>query len=234
MKDFELNKTLGLPAVTFIPVGFMVGGGVFVFTAISLGISGESLPLAYGLAGIPVFISMMPLVLFKKVHPYLFQAFPELEKKIAFVPPGKFPTPVMKLEGCSGKNLWVKRYDLDSDVYGGNKVRKLEFILADVLRRGKKGIITFGGIGTMAGLSLGCAMALTSKKWHIKLDPTYTAKTFAAFMDCAGKPEYSGKNLLYWHTYNSADLSSEADSVKNSGLHRCLSSLLGENEVPCD
>jgi APA family basic amino acid/polyamine antiporter len=41
----------------------MIGGGVFVFTGIVLKITGKSLPLAYGLAAIPVFISMLPLAM---------------------------------------------------------------------------------------------------------------------------------------------------------------------------
>lgn len=63
MKESGLKRVLGLPAVTFIAVGFMIGGGVFVFTGIVLKISGKALPLAYGLAGIPVFISMLPLAM---------------------------------------------------------------------------------------------------------------------------------------------------------------------------
>jgi basic amino acid/polyamine antiporter, APA family len=63
MKEIGLKRVLGLPAITFIAVGFMIGGGVFVLTGIVLKISGKALPLAYGLAGIPVFISMLPLAM---------------------------------------------------------------------------------------------------------------------------------------------------------------------------
>lgn len=56
-----LKKVLGLREVTFIAIGFMIGGGIFVFTGIVLKITGQALPLAYGLAVIPVFISVMPL-----------------------------------------------------------------------------------------------------------------------------------------------------------------------------
>lgn len=57
------NRPLGLSAVTFISIGFMIGGGVFVFTGIVLNITGKALPLAYALAAIPVFISMLPLAM---------------------------------------------------------------------------------------------------------------------------------------------------------------------------
>ncbi len=65
----ELKRVLGLPAVTFIAIGFMIGGGVFVFTGIVLRITGPFLPLAYGLAVIPVFISMMPLAMLGSTIP---------------------------------------------------------------------------------------------------------------------------------------------------------------------
>jgi len=45
-------------------------------------------------------------------------------------------------------NLWVKRDDLSSPVYGGNKVRKLEFTLADARSRSRRTVITFGALGS--------------------------------------------------------------------------------------
>ena len=41
-------------------------------------------------------------------------------------------------------HLYMKRDDLSGRLYGGNKPRKLEFILGDVLRSGAKEVITFG------------------------------------------------------------------------------------------
>jgi len=45
------------------------------------------------------------------------------------------------------------------------------------------------------------------EKEGIALDPTYTAKTFAAVLDHWKKSPEGGGPLLYWHTLNSADLS---------------------------
>ena len=52
------------------------------------------------------------------------------------IPLGHYPTPVERVEGLSVRSpyaseLWIKRDDLTNDVYGGNKVRKLEWLLAD-------------------------------------------------------------------------------------------------------
>ncbi len=69
MSETGLKRVLGLPGVTFIAVGFMIGGGVFVFTGIVLKITGESLPVAYALAVVPVFITMMPLAMLGSAIP---------------------------------------------------------------------------------------------------------------------------------------------------------------------
>jgi len=65
----ELKRVLKLPTVAFIAIGFMIGGGVFVFTGIVYKIAGPALPLAYGLAVIPVFISMLPLAMLGSAVP---------------------------------------------------------------------------------------------------------------------------------------------------------------------
>ncbi|MGD9702250.1 MAG: 1-aminocyclopropane-1-carboxylate deaminase/D-cysteine desulfhydrase [Acidimicrobiia bacterium] len=45
------------------------------------------------------------------------------------------PTPVTGMDTGAG-TLWVKRDDLTSSLYGGNKVRKLEYVLAHAATRG--------------------------------------------------------------------------------------------------
>lgn len=68
----------------------------------------------------------------------------------------ELPTRVHSLEAWSrrlGAAVWVKRDDETSRLYGGNKPRKLEFILADALARRCRTILTFGGLGTHHGLA---------------------------------------------------------------------------------
>jgi len=50
-------------------------------------------------------------------------------------------------------DLWVKRDDRSAPLYGGNKPRKLEYILGDALARGRRTVITTGGTGTHHGLA---------------------------------------------------------------------------------
>jgi len=72
----------------------------------------------------------------------------ELLKNISRVDIGSYPTPLQKLENLSkkyGVELFVKRDDLSGPEFGGNKVRKLEFIIAEALERECDYIITYGG-----------------------------------------------------------------------------------------
>ena len=65
----ELKRVLKLPAVAFIAIGFTIGGGVFVFTGIVFNLTGPALPIAYALAVIPVFISMLPIAMLGSALP---------------------------------------------------------------------------------------------------------------------------------------------------------------------
>jgi D-cysteine desulfhydrase len=92
-------------------------------------------PLYFGMADIPI----------------LFQRAPALAERIAHVPLGAFPTPVhtVELDTAAGRRtILVKRDDLCADGYAGNKVRKLEFLLADAAARGARRLITAGATGS--------------------------------------------------------------------------------------
>ncbi|MCO7225262.1 1-aminocyclopropane-1-carboxylate deaminase/D-cysteine desulfhydrase [Pleionea sp. CnH1-48] len=91
--------------------------------------------------------------------PQIFLQYPSLENNIPWIPLINAPTPVEQLELPQNSeygaidNLWIKRDDLTHSLYGGNKVRKLEFILADVIRKKKRNIVTLGAIGTNHGIA---------------------------------------------------------------------------------
>nr|WP_326185776.1 D-cysteine desulfhydrase family protein [uncultured Oscillibacter sp.] len=80
---------------------------------------------------------------------------------------GVFPTPFYKLEGISakyGKNIWIKRDDMCGVALGGNKVRKLEFLLADARAQGCDTVFTTGGAqSNHAMLTAACAARLGMK-----------------------------------------------------------------------
>lgn len=53
-----------------------------------------------------------------------------------------------------GLGIWVKEDGaFGSGGWGGNKVRKLEWLIPDARRRGRRSILTFGGLGTNWGLA---------------------------------------------------------------------------------
>ncbi|MDH5790902.1 MAG: pyridoxal-phosphate dependent enzyme [Candidatus Bathyarchaeota archaeon] len=88
----------------------------------------------------------------------IFDEYPGLES-LPWVELGEFPTPVHRLEKYGGEvgflELYIKRDDRSSSIYGGNKVRKLEFVLADAERKGRKLLITLGGTGSNQVLATG-------------------------------------------------------------------------------
>jgi 1-aminocyclopropane-1-carboxylate deaminase/D-cysteine desulfhydrase-like pyridoxal-dependent ACC family enzyme len=83
----------------------------------------------------------------------LFRQYPALGRKLPYINLGVFPTPVHRLQHLDLENLWIKRDDLSSSIYGGNKIRKLAFILAEARQRKIRHLITLGGIGTNHGLA---------------------------------------------------------------------------------
>lgn len=116
-------------------------------------------------------------------------------RNIASVPRvslGIFPTPFYKLEAISaryGRNIWIKRDDLCGVALGGNKVRKLEFLLAQAQADGCDTVFTTGGAqSNHAMLTAACAARLgmdcklflkdrgvTGRRGNLVLDEIYGA-----------------------------------------------------------
>jgi 1-aminocyclopropane-1-carboxylate deaminase len=63
---------------------------------------------------------------------------------------GFFPSPIHKLERLSamlGVEVWAKRDDVSSGLaFGGNKIRKLEWLVADALAKGCDTLVSIGNI----------------------------------------------------------------------------------------
>ena len=114
------------------------------------------------------------------------------------LPLGVYPTPFYKLENISaryGKNIWIKRDDLCGVALGGNKVRKLEYLLAEAKAQGCDTVFTTGGAqSNHAMLTAACAARLgmkcililkqrgvTDRKGNLILDEIYGADV--RFMD---------------------------------------------------
>jgi D-cysteine desulfhydrase/L-cysteate sulfo-lyase len=86
------------------------------------------------------------------------------------------PTPLEKLPRLSaylGVNIWVKRDDCTGLAGGGNKTRKLEFLMADAEQKGADTVVTVGGLqsnharqtaAAAAKLGLACELVLEDVK----------------------------------------------------------------------
>lgn len=86
----------------------------------------------------------------------LFRAFPHAADRIPWTLLGDWPTPVERMRQVPDEfqgELWLKRDDRSSPIYGGNKVRKLEYLLADARRRGAGRVITTGVVGSHHALA---------------------------------------------------------------------------------
>ena len=100
----------------------------------------------------------------------IFERFPEAVS-IPLEPFANLPTPVVHLpdlEGTDGR-LWAKLDGLTHPDYGGNKVRKLEFLLADALANRADTVITVGGLGTNHGLATAVFARKLGLKCHLVL-----------------------------------------------------------------
>lgn len=88
-------------------------------------------------------------------------------------PPGRLalatlPTPIERapwLDGPGGE-VWIKRDDRSSAVYGGGKVRKLEWVLANSPFSGEQPIVSVGGIGSHHLLALALFLAAQQRSLH--------------------------------------------------------------------
>ncbi|MCX7704598.1 MAG: pyridoxal-phosphate dependent enzyme, partial [Planctomycetota bacterium] len=69
-------------------------------------------------------------------------------KSLPRVSLANLPTPIHRLERLSesfGVEVYIKRDDMTGGVETGNKIRKLEYIVADALRKNYDTIVTCGG-----------------------------------------------------------------------------------------
>lgn len=98
----------------------------------------------------------------------LFERYPVLARSLPRVVLSDGPGPVSRLGGISrrtGHEVWMKNDGLYGRVYGGNKPRKLEFVLPRALATGARTIMTTGPLGTHHGL----ATALYGRELGLKV-----------------------------------------------------------------
>jgi D-cysteine desulfhydrase len=95
----------------------------------------------------------------------------EREPSLPHVELCSLPTPVRPLDRLAD-GLWMKDDSGSAPLWGGNKPRKLEWLIGDAKRRGRRTVLTFGGLATNHGLAtalharahgLRCVLALVDQ-----------------------------------------------------------------------
>jgi D-cysteine desulfhydrase len=125
----------------------------------------------------------------------LFLRYPGLEARLPRVALTKRPSAAHAAEAV-GENFWIKRDDQAGLVYGGNKPRKLEFILGRALAAGQDAILTFGGIGSHHALAVtlcGNRFGLQTRLVAVKQPPTpHVLETLHQILDAGAQVEIAG------------------------------------------
>lgn len=103
-------------------------------------------------------------------------SYPGIARRLPKVQLANLPTPVSRhtIQTAAGeRTVSVKHDDASSPLYGGNKIRKLEYILRRALDRGAQRVATFGAVGSHHALAtaihahelgLACTCFLTHQK----------------------------------------------------------------------
>ena len=111
-------------------------------------------------------------------------AFPALAEALPYISLTTLPTPLNEAPALAKHlglgSLGIKRDDLTSPIYGGNKVRKLDYLLADALARGCDTIVTFGAAGSNHALATAIFAQRLGLASHVVLMPQATTPYVAA------------------------------------------------------
>ena len=91
-------------------------------------------------------------------------------------PLGFFPTPIVELKRLSnfldGPRILMKRDDQTGLAFGGNKTRKLEFLVSDALSKGADTLITGGAAQSNHCRQTAAAAAICNLECHLALSGT--------------------------------------------------------------
>lgn len=91
------------------------------------------------------------------------------------------PTPLHRWDVASSAEVWIKRDDCTGGEVSGNKIRKLEFLLADALDKGCDSVITVGGIQSNHCRATAAAAAWVGLQSHVILR---TSQSVSALSPC--------------------------------------------------
>jgi 1-aminocyclopropane-1-carboxylate deaminase/D-cysteine desulfhydrase-like pyridoxal-dependent ACC family enzyme len=166
---------------------------------------------------------------------HLLTHYPKLKETVGHVELGLFPTPIQKLdklgELLQTPQLYIKKDSISGELFGGNKVRKLEFLLGEAIFHHAKGVVTRG----YAGSNHTCATAAYAQKLGLECLCLHTPQIPTTYLRRNLLLSY--KNGAELHLYRNAATRTlammkldEAFNEKN-GIHLYSIPSGGSNEV---
>ena len=126
---------------------------------------------------------------------------------------GHLPTPLEPMPNLTkllgGPKLYIKRDDCTGLSSGGNKTRKLEFLMADALQKGADTVITQGAIQSNHTRQTAAAAAKLGMKCHILLENRTESQS----------PDYCGSgNVLLDHIHGAPTRSFPGGTDMNAAM----------------
>ena len=125
---------------------------------------------------------------------------------------GIFPTPIHRLDHISrllGREIYIKRDDMTGLGLGGNKTRKLEFLLADAKAKGAEIVFTTGGAQSNHAMLTAAAAGRLGMKAILVLKKR-------GVTDCVGNQlleRLMGTEVRFVDTDDYADIYAEMDRI---------------------
>ncbi|MET1025777.1 MAG: D-cysteine desulfhydrase family protein [Dongiaceae bacterium] len=142
-------------------------------------------------------------------------------------PLAHLPTPLEPLDRLrkviGGPRLYIKRDDCTGLAIGGNKTRKLEFLIGDALQKGATAVISEGGLQSNHVRQTAAAAAKAGLKCHLVLNRNVPID----------KPAYTeGGNLLLDNLLGAVIHICDAGETRDGKAETLLSELRAQGEVP--
>ena len=125
---------------------------------------------------------------------------------------GIFPTPIQRLNNLSEAlktNVYIKRDDLSGIGLGGNKIRKLEYLLADAKRQGAELVFTTGGAQSNHAM----LTAAAANKVGLKAILILKKRGVTACLGNQLLEKLMGTQVIFMDTDDYADIYAEMDAM---------------------
>ncbi len=137
------------------------------------------------------------------------------------------PTPLEPMkrltESLGGPNLWIKRDDCTGLASGGNKTRKLEYIMAEALQLGADTVITQGATQSNHARQTAAIAAKLGMQCHVILE-NRTGYTFEDYRN-------SG-NVFLDHLYGASVSEVQADTDMDAAMAALANRLRSDRRKP--